>query len=171
MEKNDNSKRNEVGNALHAFADKAAQFLAATVKKIQKMDRRMLIMIAAAVLLVIVIFALIIGGINSKKKNNDDIPTPEPSTVEDEDNIEDVYTPQDDVPVSSGAAKYTVQTNSVPSLNLRSRPSTGSEILTSIPKGTVVDVYYIYEFNGEKWGVVSYDGEIGFSSMDYLVKK
>ncbi len=149
---------------LHDITDKTAKFFATVVKKLQKMDKRMLIMIAAAVLLVIIIFALIIGGINSNK-NKEPISVPEITT--DDSNIQDlIHQPN----AQQQSDKYTVDTGETPKLNLRSRPSINSSVLTTIPNGTQVEVHFVYENNGTRWGVIDYNGEIGFASMEYLKK-
>ena len=66
---------------------------------------------------------------------------------------------------TSYAGKYTVTTNSLP-LTMRSGHGTNYSIITNIPKGTVVDVS---KADGT-WAHVSWNGQSGYSSMQYLTK-
>ena len=65
---------------------------------------------------------------------------------------------------------YVVTTDS---LNVRSARNANSSLLTSIPKGTKVQVGYImYQDNsatakGALWGGVTYNGKTGFINLDY----
>lgn len=60
------------------------------------------------------------------------------------------------------------------SLNVRSARNASSSILTTIPKGTKVEVSYImYQDNsatakGALWGGVTYNGKTGFINLDYV---
>ena len=66
---------------------------------------------------------------------------------------------------------YVVTTDS---LNIRSARNANSSLLTSIPKGTKVQVGYImYQDNsatprGSLWGGVTYNGKTGFINLDYV---
>ena len=66
---------------------------------------------------------------------------------------------------------YVVTTDS---LNVRSARNASSSLLTSIPKGTKVQVGYImYQDNsatprGSLWGGVTYNGKTGFINLDYV---
>ena len=66
---------------------------------------------------------------------------------------------------------YVVTTDS---LNVRSARNANSSLLTSIPKGTKVQVGYImYQDNsatpkGSLWGGVTYNGKTGFINLDYV---
>ena len=51
-------------------------------------------------------------------------------------------------------------------LNFRSEPTTTSEILAKIPKGTIVDITEIKD----GWGSIRYDGKDGYISMDYAAE-
>lgn len=51
-------------------------------------------------------------------------------------------------------------------LNFRSQPTTNSEILGKIPKGTIVDITEI----NDGWGSISYEGKDGYISMDYAAE-
>lgn len=62
---------------------------------------------------------------------------------------------------------YIVNTNSQ-SLNMLSGPSTGYSIITSIPKGTQVNVI---EYNsGNGWSKIEYGGRTGYVSTQYLAQ-
>lgn len=50
-------------------------------------------------------------------------------------------------------------------LNVRSEPSKSAKVVTSIPKGTSVYVYYTSEYD---WYYTTYDGKSGFVSADYV---
>jgi N-acetylmuramoyl-L-alanine amidase len=60
------------------------------------------------------------------------------------------------------------------SLNVRSARNANSSLLTSIPKGTKVQVGYImYQDNsatprGSLWGGVTYNGKTGFINLNYV---
>jgi uncharacterized protein YraI len=49
-------------------------------------------------------------------------------------------------------------------LNLRAEPTTGSPVVTVLPRGATVDAFDC----GAGWCRVDYDGYIGFASMSYL---
>lgn len=61
------------------------------------------------------------------------------------------------------AGTYIVSTDS-DNLNMRSGPSSDTNILTTIPKGSMVTVTVV---NGN-WGSISYGGYTGWVSMKYL---
>lgn len=63
-------------------------------------------------------------------------------------------------------AKYKVVTNET-SLNLRAQANTDSEILASIPQGTIVDANYVMPVV-EGWVAVSYNGKNGYVSSQYV---
>ncbi len=66
---------------------------------------------------------------------------------------------------ADGVGYYRIQTQE-DNLRIRRSPSTGSTVLGSIPKGTVVEVT---EVSGD-WGKVSYNGVTGWINLDYAVK-
>ncbi|MBR5233296.1 MAG: SH3 domain-containing protein [Clostridia bacterium] len=161
-------KNNEM---IQQITDKIAAFLAKTVKTIKKMDRRLLIMISAAVVLVIIIFALIINGLSSDKDNDEPV-TPQ-------DNIVSLDEPSTDyeniLPVqTNGAGTYKVETGSAAELNMRLAADKESDVITTIPNGTQLEVMFIDDFGAAEgeagWGYVNYNGERGWVFMQYLKK-
>ncbi|MBQ7962631.1 MAG: SH3 domain-containing protein [Clostridia bacterium] len=155
-------------NVFQDFMDKAAKFLAVTVKKIKKMDRRLLIMIGAAAVLVIVIFALIIHGVSSDKNENE---IPDSSAVG---NMQELPSEaQSDVFVSS-TNTYKVNTGSDADLNMRLAADRDSDVLKRIPNGTELEVLFIDDSeaaaDGYGWGYVEYAGERGWVFMEFLKK-
>lgn len=158
-------------NALQNFTDKAAEFLAVTVKKVKKTDRRLLIMIGAAVLLVIIIFALIIHGVSSGKDDGDVI-----EAGSNYSNIQDL--PSEDASDKAEADNsdtYTVNTGSDADLNMRLAADRDSDVVKRIPNGTELEVMFIDDSeadsaDGYGWGYVEYNGERGWVFMEYLKK-
>ena len=155
-------------NVFQDFMDKAAKFIAVTIKKIKKMDRRLLIMIGAAAVLVIVIFALIIHGVSSDKKENE---IPESGNVS---NMQELPSEvQSDTFVVS-TNMYKVNTGSDADLNMRLAADRDSDIVKRIPNGTDLEVLFIDDSNaaadGYGWGYVEYAGERGWVFMEFLKK-
>ncbi len=155
-------------NVFQDFMDKVAKFLATTVKKLKKMDRRLLIMIGAAAVLVIIILALIIHGVSSDKKENE---IPESGSVG---NMQELpsETQSDAFVVSSNM--YKVNTGSDADLNMRLAADRDSDVVKRIPNGTELEVLYIDDSEategGYGWGYVEYAGERGWVFMEYLKK-
>ena len=155
-------------NVLQDFADKAAKFIAVTIKKVKKMDRRLLIMIGAAAVLVIVIFSLIIHGISSNNKEEE---IPESGNVS---NMQELPSEvQSDVFVNP-VNKYTVNTGSDADLNMRLAADRDSDVVKRIPNGTELEVMFIDDSeaaaDGYGWGYVEYAGERGWVFMEFLKK-
>ena len=176
-------------NKFQEIMDKAVKMIADFVKKLKKADfvknlqkadfakmlkkadMRFLILAGVAFVLVIVMLALIIGGIKANKKEE------ETTTAPDFSNITELTTdaePEVEVYLN-GAGKYTVDSGSSPSLNMRLAADGESSILTKIPKGTELEVMFVDDSGVETpddfgWGYVEYNGKRGWVSMKYLVK-
>ncbi len=169
------SKMDSVKEFLQVAADKAAKFIAFVInkakelfEKLKKSDRRSIILISVAAVLVIVLFALIINGI-AKKDKKDPIESEQPS------NIVEITTdaPEADIPVSSSGF-YTVSTGDINNLNYRRAPDASAEKIGSFKNGDKLEVIYVYKSDvnssSSGWGLVEYNGQIGWVSMQYLVK-
>lgn len=167
-------------NKFQEIMDKAVKLMAGFLKKLKKSDlvkklknadMRFLILAGVAFVLVIVMLALIVNGIKSNKKED------ETTTAPDFSNITEITTdaePAVDVYLN-GAGKYTVDSGSSPSLNMRLAADGESSILTKIPKGTELEVMFVDDSGVETpddfgWGYVEYNGKRGWVSMKYLVK-
>ena len=157
-----------VANVFQDFMDKAARFVAVTVKKVKKMDRRLLIMIGAAAILVIVIFSLIIHGVSSNKKENE---IPESDNVSNMQELPSEISSDTYVDLSD---MYKVDTGSDADLNMRLAADRDSEVVKRIPNGTELEVMFIDDSeagaDGYGWGYVEYAGERGWVFMEFLKK-
>ena len=155
-------------NVFQDLMDKVAKFLATTVKKLKKMDRRLLIMIGAAAVLVIIILALIISGVSSSKKDNE---IPDSSNVG---NMQELPSEENTDVFVQPTNMYTVNTGSDADLNMRLAADRDSDVVKRIPNGTQLEVLYIDDSEategGYGWGYVEYAGERGWVYMEYLKK-
>jgi hypothetical protein len=67
-----------------------------------------------------------------------------------------------------GIGKYIV--NSYPCIYIRRRPddSSDSGLGGSIPNGTEVDIISVYQGVAGEWGLVEYNGEVGWIPFTFL---
>ena len=158
-------------NKFQEILENAAEQLGRFVGKLKRMDRRFLIMAGVAVVLVIVMLALIIHGVKVNREDEESSTNPVTS------NISEWTTdaePEDAV-ILNGAGKYKVDTGSSPYLNMRLAADRESDVVTTIPNGTELDVMFIddsevTDTDDYGWGYVEYNGERGWVFMEYLKK-
>lgn len=141
------------------------------VGKLKRMDRRFLIMAGVAIVLVIVMLALIIHGVKSNKNEEELL------TSADSSNITEMTTEAEpEVPVAlNGAGKYKINTGSSPYLNVRLAANKNTDVVTTIPNGTEVEVLFVDDSAVKTpddfgWGYVEYNGKRGWVFMEYLEK-
>ena len=141
-------------------------FIDNIVKKVKKMDKRFLMMIIAAVALLIVILALIIHSVGAKKADDTETAADPVNLIQEEPSTDDESAVN--AVIAVGAGKYTVSTGSESPLNMR--PTAGKDygVLTTIPNGTQVNVMFVDDSSGDKWGYIEYNGSRGWVAMDYL---
>ena len=102
------------------------------------------------------------GGPSSEKESTEDIGESD-SGSETEPDSETESETDSELPTEDPVKTY-IQVTSRSNLNLRKEPNTTSQVLTSLPNGTKVEV--IEEVDG--WYKVSYKGHTGYVSGDYV---
>ena len=99
----------------------------------------------------------VLTGLINRRKSEADLFFSDTDSVSDDSSYESTDTEK----ISLG--KYKVATKDDP-LSMRKAPTTSSDILAYIPKGTTLEVYEI----SEGWANVSWNGSEGYCSMAYL---
>ena len=99
----------------------------------------------------------VLTGLINRRKSEADLFFSDTDSVSDDSSYESTDTEK----ISLG--KYKVATKDDP-LSMRKAPTTSSDILAYIPKGTTLEVYEI----SEGWAKVSWNGSEGYCSMAYL---
>lgn len=158
-------------NMFQDILENAAKKLGKLVRKLKKMDRRFLILAGVATVLVIIMLALIVHGIRANKEDEETTSNPD---------ISNIYElPSDEAPDVSvelnGAGMYKINTGDSPFLNMRLAADKNSEVVTTIPNGTEIEIMFIddsaVESEGDYgWGYVNYNGKRGWIFMEYVEK-
>lgn len=154
-------------NGFQKFMKEAIRFIDGIIVKVKKVDKRFLMMVVAAIALLIVILALIIHSVGSGSKNEDETTTNPPVYISDEPSTD--YEPAgNDSVIAVGAGKYKINTGSDAPLNMRPTAGTDYGVITTIPNGTVIDVKFVDDVAGNKWGYIEYNNNRGWVAMEYL---
>lgn len=124
-------------------------------------NKNFLLVLFALVIVLVIVSAVLLGVVVSDRKDD-------PQQAENQIPIENEQTPPEEVSTEpptapSGVGSYRVNT-SADALNMRAQPLADAEIVTTIPKGTIISVTAV---NGE-WGYVTYQDASGWVNMQYL---
>lgn len=125
-------------------------------------NKNFLLALFAILIVLVIVCAVLLGVVvsNSRSPSTDDNPIP----IEDE---QETPTPlpetSTDPTASSGAGSYRVNTTAN-ALNMRAQPLANAEIVTTIPKGSIIIVSVV---SGE-WGYTTYNDASGWVSMSLL---
>ena len=158
---------------INGIADTVMKFGKNLVASVKKADKRILLMIVAAAVLVIIILALIIRGVTA---NKEEIPSanenPSNTGVISELGTGDLAA-NTAKPALGGIGRYTVDTNSESTLNMRIAADRTSEVLATIPNNTLVEVLFVDDSEAASpdsygWGYIEYNGKRGWVYMEYL---
>lgn len=147
---------------------KVIRFIDEIIVKIKKADKRFVMMVVAAIALLIIILALIVHSVGSDNKKEDETTTLPPQGYISDEPSTDAEPAVNDTVIAVGAGKYKVNTGSDASLNMRPTAGTDYGVITTIPNGTVIDVKFVDDVSGDKWGYIEYNNNRGWVAMEYL---
>ena len=126
-------------------------------------NKNFLLVLFALVIVLVIVSAVLLGVVVSDRKDD-------PQQAENQIPIENEQTPPEETSTEpptapAGVGTYRVNT-SADALNMRAQPLADAEIVTTIPRGTLISVSAV-SGSGE-WGYVTYQDASGWVNMQYL---
>ena len=126
-------------------------------------NKNFLLVLFALIIVLVIVSAVLLGVVVSDRKDD-------PQQAENQIPIENEQTPPEEISTEpptapAGVGTYRVNT-SADALNMRAQPLADAEIVTTIPRGTLISVSAV-SGSGE-WGYVTYQDASGWVNMQYL---
>lgn len=134
-------------------------------------NKNLLLVLFALIIVLFILSACLLGVVVSDRRQDSSSEPPKVSDSSPSDSAPTGSVPAGSSlpPVSNptavnGTGSYTVNTTA-DALNVRGTPNSDGDVVTQIPKGTQISVTAV----SGSWGYVTYNGQSGWVSMNYLV--